>query len=547
MANKKNSQHYGNAKEANYSWEAMLERYSSFVKEMGRTPKAGRSEVETKLYRWMYAQHRCIIMGTLGAEHYEMLKEAGFADDTIFKRQRSAVMRRYKRLKEAGYSEEANEYFHRTALGSVLKEPKAAKEKKVSKWEQKLIEYMSFIKVNHREPYSARYTGDENEVILHHWITGQRRNAKIGKLKSDRIAVLQKLNVLTPSLPDKPIVLTKWEKTLEDYILFTKENLREPYGEFYTTDEREIFLHNWIYRQRYNAKIGELRPDKLAKLQEKNVLAISLSLRPSRPVRNVADYVDISNTPIIINEESEKRKRASGKRLSYKEHIDEYMNFKKTHGRNPSSTIPEERSLYNWMYNETKKIREDTISDEHYNMLKEAGVDIPNRGNIAERLIKEKIVAEGDFVFSADCDLPTHMQTYIARVNAVKACFPKDRNDKMYGWVQTQFYNDGERLKDWQRSVWEIAGIEIKSLTVRSYAEKSVFVMTENQMIHWSDRYNEYRAFLEKYGRAPRQKNNIDAAERSLYFWKRSEIKSVRVGKRTPEQIEYLSKLNIAA
>lgn len=245
--------------------------------------------------------------------------------------------------------------------------------------------------------------------------------------------------------------------------------------------------------------------------------------------------------------------------------LNQYANFKKENGgRNPKSSGASEKEvrLYYWMYNQTRLIKNGRMSRNHITALVNAGVDIPNEGNL--------------------------IKTYTRNVRA----FAKKRPEKgssLYLWAlkEQKRYEDGS-LADEYISIWkeyvELEDFErfgvnnqkwLEKLSVSDpkWVERQNVLYRENRLRRWqcdllmehglifkrmpkkvkdprhancmTKRCAEYKAFLKENGRKPKQGGEKD--EKALYMWGRDEIKAIRAGKRSARDIKILKSLGICA
>lgn len=257
----------------------------------------------------------------------------------------------------------------------------------------------------------------------------------------------------------------------------------------------------------------------------------------------VSDDIVIDNYNNEVKTERKTTTRKNWERKSFEEHLSEYIEFKAKYGRNPKSGIPEEKSLYNWMFNQTARIKAGKLSSDKIALLEKAGVDIPNRGNQAEYLKEKGIVTEEDYCFGAGDNISARMQNYLAKVESARNNFP-ERGTYFYKWISIQFAHNGAALKDWQRDAWIAAGFKIKAFSCGR--DKSGYTLTEGRKKAWVEKYTQYASFIKETGRIPR--NNKECKEEAaLYYWKHAEIKAILKNTRTDEQISYLKKVGIAA
>lgn len=259
------------------------------------------------------------------------------------------------------------------------------------------------------------------------------------------------------------------------------------------------------------------------------------------------------------------------------EMLRQYKAFKEIFKRNPKSSgaSEEEVRLYYWMYNQTRLIYKGHMSDEHYYALLEAGVDIPNKGNLND--------------------------TYIRNVKSVLKKTP-DKKDKLYTWAYSQQlkYNTGT-LEKWRVDIWFsygkkavvtletfgnsnqewlrrlesyaslLKGNNLKNMTKEAakWLNSQVEADRCGKLYEWKKQklksegialkiinlkefneykkrnaasYQEYKAFVDKYGRKPNQKIE---AEKKLYFWSRKQIKKIREGSLSSAEIKQFAKLGI--
>ena len=104
-------------------------------------------------------------------------------------------------------------------------------------------------------------------------------------------------------------------------------------------------------------------------------------------------------------------------------------------------------------------------------------------------------------------------------------------------WVEKQnalFKED--KLRSWQKELLLAHGLIFKKASKKAGDPRHANCMAR--------RCAEYKAFLKKHGRVPNQ--CIDS-EKSLYMWYRGEVKAIRAGKRSAEDIRILKSLGICA
>lgn len=262
------------------------------------------------------------------------------------------------------------------------------------------------------------------------------------------------------------------------------------------------------------------------------------------------------------------------------EMLRQYKAFKDAFKRNPKSSgaSSEEVRLYYWMYNQTRLIKNGHMSDEHMSALIKAGVDIPNKGNLHDK--------------------------YVRNVKSIKASSPS-QGDELYKWAvnQSRMYNEKSILK-WRRDIWdketgsdfiETFGVsnqnwirELKGYsnvlknpsdteeyvnaciwlnyqvellgTGKLYDWKVRYIENEGlalkercipniskKSILWAKNYLEYSVFLKENGRRPRCSSGRSASEKALRNWAYTEIKAIRRGARTDLEIKKLADIGIVA
>lgn len=252
-------------------------------------------------------------------------------------------------------------------------------------------------------------------------------------------------------------------------------------------------------------------------------------------------------------------KAKEGINYSWDKMLQEYIAHKKKYGRNPKShggSSHEER-LYYWMYNQTRLIITGYISEAHLQKLIEAGVDIPNRGNLYER--------------------------YMNNIAAIRERGIPDPGDALYLWAMKQAKT---KLCDWQQEAWDSLGInpwelgaenkrwynrycliagkkamdssdrtwykgQKRLLDTGSLPEWKANLITKLSkkvpVSKWEKMYNEYMDFQKKTGGKPSQSEKSQRYNAVLYNWQRHEINALRAGQRTWEQVWLLQEAGICA
>ena len=191
-------------------------------------------------------------------------------------------------------------------------------------------------------------------------------------------------------------------------------------------------------------------------------------------------------------------------------------------GKHPKRTKAQEQEchLYYWMMNQNRLIRTGHMSEDHIMKLIAAGVDIPNHGKFEE--------------------------TFRERCRACQKNFPVRRGDGNYEWLyQNQRHAVVEGLGSWMFNTMKEYGLLDDSKMLYGIRGKKpvnpIAKVSKRDQI-WHERYIAYRDYVEKNG-TPSQTDE----GRTLYFWMRSELRALREGRRTNEQIKMLKKVKIAA
>lgn len=249
--------------------------------------------------------------------------------------------------------------------------------------------------------------------------------------------------------------------------------------------------------------------------------------------------------------------------------LDAYIEHKKQHGRNPrcAGKGAEETRLYYWMMNQTRLIKQGHISAEHYQALVDAGVDIPNKGNIYDQ--------------------------YMRNIAAVKKEVPK-KGSSLYSWLLIQF-NKRDELQEWQREALDNTGLSIEMVSVNAQRWMNVFetflsewqtgslsrrnaTWGQSQVRHlqkgtlaewkvvrlqgigigsdtvifsrslkerdrFEEKYAEYQQFLKENKRLPRQ--NRCQKEMNLYSWRRQQIQLIEAGTYSDDRVKRLQQVGI--
>ncbi len=252
----------------------------------------------------------------------------------------------------------------------------------------------------------------------------------------------------------------------------------------------------------------------------------------------------------------------------------QYKEYKETNKRNPRSSggSPEEARLYYWMYNQTRLIKNGHMSDEHLEALLDAGVDIPNKGNVVDNYtrkvvsfkqgdknlsgwvsVQAKLYSEGQLsgwrieIWNTYFDveyLNTHgsrNQAWLERLEAyAKRLGGAPDTSKEYldaaVWFNHQVDADTEgSLRQWQKTKIAEKGLELKKL------------VSSKQEVERLTKYAQYKRFLESHREVPKASYGRSDYEKSLRNWAYTEIKAIRRGSRSKEWISELAKLGIVA
>ncbi|MBP3781718.1 MAG: hypothetical protein J6I68_00555 [Butyrivibrio sp.] len=245
--------------------------------------------------------------------------------------------------------------------------------------------------------------------------------------------------------------------------------------------------------------------------------------------------------------------------------LDQYVEYKKNNGgRNPRSSggDAKEERLYYWMYNQTRLIKIGHMSKSHITALVNAGVDIPNKGNLNDtytrkvRAFAKKRPEKGTSLYTwtmieqKKYNLGTLRKEYLAiweehiemialeRFGVANQKWIENYEKADNAWIikQNSKYEEGKLYP------WQIRLLREKDLITDDPAKE--FAIPTHHSTAFLKNCEEYRKFLELHDRKPKQQY---WEERSLYFWSRGEIKAMRKGSRSAEEIAILNGLGIHA
>ncbi len=397
-------------------------------------------------------------------------------------------------------------------------------------WEGMLTQYVTFIQENGHAPKAADKKNPESKR-LYDWAYNQKRLYNKGNMSQEHIDAFAAAGFPIDGLtvkrfPNAPVRAPKGSKKPKVYV--TVPVVDAP--------ERTI-----RHTKEYLAKREEIY----------KAAAERKAMRAALHRESVKEFAEgvvaaVSGGDNFANIKSERKKtnapRKKRERRSFAESLSAYVQFKAEHnGENPRNDRgKEEARLYMWMCRQTICIKNGTISDAHYNALKEAGVDIPNRGNLAERFIADPEwgLRKEDFTMAPGENVSVHVSNYVARVNALARISVHDiPYPKLRKWAMIQLADDGAGMRDWQRRAFEDAGVPIVDIRPRK-----VRSMGKKNLTKWTVNFVDYEAFLVSHGRIPRK----DDSQR-LYYWQFEEKRAIRLGRRSKGQIEALERLGIVA
>ena len=252
--------------------------------------------------------------------------------------------------------------------------------------------------------------------------------------------------------------------------------------------------------------------------------------------------------------------------------LDQFMEIKACTGMNPRSHggSKEETRLYYWMYNQTRLILNGNMSAKHYMALVRAGADIPNRGNLYEKYIKnvetlKKMKDEGTYPepsssldqwlrkqFLPDTVLCDWQDEALSEAGfSIENCsnsnrkwmqmfdaFQNSPSQKTTVWIRKQldFLKKG-LLEDWKKKKLSQIGIDENYVPVVVNAHSKAF----------DNKITSYMEFVKEHGHKPKSKLAKSQEEWLLNQWATGERRNVKKGKRTEQQIMQLKELGIVA
>ncbi len=266
--------------------------------------------------------------------------------------------------------------------------------------------------------------------------------------------------------------------------------------------------------------------------------------------------------------------RAAEEDYDWYDMLGQYMEVKAKYKRNPkcSGGGEKEKRLYYWMYNQTRLIKEGHMSKEHMIALVKAGVDIPNKGNLYEKYVKSvqkfrNLTLEGftlnkrmynwaliqarDYnehnmaqwkieIWQDHADIQSIESFGLANeewLRMHKRCaasmpLTKDSDEEFLLWFNRQLdHMYAGKLYDWQVRYMENSGFPQEKIEIPAARD---IAFEENCMI--------YEKFVKENGKKPGTKT---LAEKKLQQWAADQRRRMKMGKKTPEQVERLKSLGI--
>jgi superfamily II DNA or RNA helicase len=255
-----------NTKEA--QWERNFREFQDYIQRNGRPPSQS-----CAVGVWANSQRQYYGSGNLSPDRIRRLEEIGFEwrvkdarwDEAYLQVQEFAALHGYPpgRGDPGGVWVNNQRRLYRKGALSVSPERIRRLEEldgwawnvSDAKWEEMYGRVVEFIKHNGRLPTLRPSDGDVGQ-----WVANQRVAYRRGRLDSDRVERLEKLDGWAWHTDD-----AKWEKTYNQVAEFIKHNKRLPRMPFESENERE--LYGWVTKQRSNyGKLDPARAERLEKL-----------------------------------------------------------------------------------------------------------------------------------------------------------------------------------------------------------------------------------------------------------------------------------------
>lgn len=254
--------------------------------------------------------------------------------------------------------------------------------------------------------------------------------------------------------------------------------------------------------------------------------------------------------------------------------LNRYKNYKDTHGRNPRSSggDKDEEQLYYWMYNQTRLIKTGHMSQEHIQALLDAGVDIPNKGNLNDtyvrnvRSVVQKTPSKGNLytwmiIQHREYESGTLLdwriqiwkendamelletfgkanQKWIERLSVYAELLKgqaesSDRKEAVIWFNRQVVKSQKDALPAWKLKMLKESGLELKKIAIPG-----------NHRDRWLKRYEQYAGFCAGNGRRPSQ---TSTEEKALYSWGRTQIKLMRKGELSAERRNLCRNIGLVA
>jgi hypothetical protein len=258
-------------------WNRMYNRLKERVMTSGPVISRDGSKDEAELARWLTKQRSARRRGQLGDERFRQIEALGIPwnpKDEAFERM-FAALGEYKRLH--GDYNVPFDYPEDPSLGRWLdKQRQRRKSGRMSQerfdrlnkldrfvwdvldaaWEEHFAALTTFKEIHGHCNVSPSWKGNPG---LSSWLTIQRGFWLTGKLGSDRVRRLEELGVQRE--PRKAL----WEKRFSELLEF---KAKTGHCNVPITYEENRELAKWVWRQRRYKRLGKMRPDHIARLDQ---------------------------------------------------------------------------------------------------------------------------------------------------------------------------------------------------------------------------------------------------------------------------------------
>lgn len=214
---------------------------------------------------------------------------------------------------------------------------------KAQSWYNAYDDVVTYYKEHGNLKIPTSFVGEKSKSKLADWMIRQRRARKLGDLTETQISLLNEIGFIW-------VLETDWEEGFrhakEYYAMFGDLCMAQKYK-----CEDGYALGNWIYdcRKAHNG------------LKTRTVLTDE----------QISALEDIG-----MEWKQPRQKKKEEQHTVWDKRFNELKVFYSSHSRLPSSSVQEEKKLFNWMTNQRKKYREGCLTDNQLQKLAEMGLDI---------------------------------------------------------------------------------------------------------------------------------------------------------------------------